>query len=222
MFDSMNLIVDSIKEINFSAVLKDYQVFFSVAGTGIVTMLTTAWQIRSQGKGLRATLEQQQKENLDRLASDKELAYQRTVADRKNHQTKNAVEIMNELQVDPEFKLGQREIAKLAQTDDNKAILIRLGQMKSREFGVDTRKQIAYVLNRLEYMCVGIEKGTYSEEIIFLCYKTETVRIFDLLTPFINGIRTEQNAPKAWEYLEHIAERWRKADSFADIVQENQ
>lgn len=123
-----------------------------------------------------------------------------------NARKKNASDIVNALNDDPLFQEGDRAILDVANNPGYNLTALSSKQLADDQ--QETKNKLLYVLNRYEYLCVGILNNTYDEEIAkrSICYVM--VRAYNTCKPLIDAIRSAENRPAFYSELERVAKKW--------------
>ena len=127
-----------------------------------------------------------------------------------NTRRKNAADIVLAMSGDSLMVEGLEEIRKIIANGNANSYFAELGELKLAEDKRPQQTSISYVLNRYEYVAVGIDCGTYDEEIIKRSNYNKLIRIYDSCQPMIDATRRATGKQTIWSEMQTLAERWKK------------
>ncbi|WP_298642043.1 DUF4760 domain-containing protein [uncultured Cardiobacterium sp.] len=133
-----------------------------------------------------------------------------------NTRRKNAADIVCAINDDRFMNEGLQEIRSIMNGENASGRFSELGNLKVREEQRIQQSRIAYVLNRYEYLAVGIFCGTYDEEIIKRSSYNKLIRIFDQCYPMIETVRRVTGKETIWLETQELVARWKRYPLQAD------
>ena len=143
-------------------------------------------------------------------------------ANKLNARRKNAADIICGMNDDRLMVEGLEEIRKIIKGESSSSIFAELGNLNLNEEKRNQQVLISYVLNRYEYVAVGIDCGTYDEEIIKRSSYNKLIRIYDQCSPMIETTRRATGKQTIWSERETLAERWKKCPLQTETGQRRQ
>lgn len=165
-------------------------VAYFLAGIGAVAAaLTALFQLRA----LRAQVKAAEVASATQMASAERMSRLRAT-----------VEVVRHEQTDKELLEAFKKYAELR---DEKGALTALAVTHPEP--TDDNGLVLRVLNNYEYIATGIHTGAFDEEIYRRMKRSNLIRDWDALKPYVCHLRLRYDKPKLFVELEALAEKWR-------------
>ena len=114
------------------------------------------------------------------------------------------VEVVRHEQTDKELLEAQKKYAELRERPGALTALAVSHPEPTEDNGLVMR-----MLNNYEYVSTGIHVGAFDEEIYKRMKRSNLIRDWDALKPYVCELRRKYGKPKLFIELENLAEKWR-------------
>lgn len=165
-------------------------VAYFLAAIGAISAAAIA---RSQLKALREQVKKSEVASAKQMESAERMSRLRAT-----------VEVVRHEQTDKELLEALKKYAELR---EKKGALTALAV--SHPDPTEDNGLVLRVLNNYEYVSTGIHTGAFDEEIYKRMKRSNLIRDWDALKPYVCELRQKYGKPKLFVELETLAERWR-------------
>lgn len=189
-------------------------VAYFLAGVGaIVTALIAIFQLRALRQQIKksedhaaaqiALLTAQIEESQRQGAAQIQLLRAQLLSEEKLSRQRATVEVVRHEQTDRELAEAFKRCADLRESGQLTPIACTHPQP------TEDHALVLRVLNNYEYVATGIHTGAFDEEIYKRMKRSNLIRDWDDLKPYVCELRSRYKKPMVFIELENLAEKWR-------------